>query len=262
MTEHIDILDESETLRRPFLGSLALHLAVAGSLAFLGWWSARGHEEFGDPNATGGAIGVTVVSSIPMPNRVGPRNPLANESDSQVPQPLPKKRVQQKEVEDKNAVLIKSRKAAPRTPADVAASRQRYRPEDVDRPNQVYSNVGQSVASPLYAATGSGGVGSRPGSILGARFGWYEQLVRERIAKAWQTSNIDGRIRSAPIVIVTFDIARDGSVRNLQTLQSSGISALDFSAQRAVLEAAPFPALPSGYERDSARCEFWFELKR
>ncbi len=261
MTGHIDILDEPETLRRPFLSSLVLHVGVVSMLAFLSWWSNRGREAFGEPNATGGAVGVTVVNSIPMPNRVGPRNPVANESESQVPQPPPKKQAQQKQIEDKNAIALKSRKA-PRKLSDVAASRQRYRPEDVDRPNQLYSTAGQAVASPLYAATGSGGVGTRPGSILGVRFGWYEQLVRQRVASAWHTAEIDARLRTAPIVIVTFDIMRDGSVRNLQTLQGSGISALDFSAQRAVLEAAPFPPLPAGYERNSAHCEFWFELKR
>jgi TonB family protein len=45
-------------------------------------------------------------------------------------------------------------------------------------------------------------------------------------------------------------------------MQRSGNPTLDYSAQRAVLEAAPFPPLPAGFERDSARVEINFELKR
>jgi outer membrane biosynthesis protein TonB len=45
-------------------------------------------------------------------------------------------------------------------------------------------------------------------------------------------------------------------------MQGSGNRTLDYSAQRAITEAAPFPPLPQGYERDSAQIEFWFVLKR
>ena len=55
---------------------------------------------------------------------------------------------------------------------------------------------------------------------------------------------------------------RDGSVRDVHIGQSSGIGALDYSCQRAILESAPFEPLPSGFERTSAHIEFWFQLKR
>jgi len=37
---------------------------------------------------------------------------------------------------------------------------------------------------------------------------------------------------------------------------------LDYSAQRAVYEASPFPHLPDAYDRNDATVEFWFELRR
>jgi TonB family protein len=55
---------------------------------------------------------------------------------------------------------------------------------------------------------------------------------------------------------------RDGSVKNFRILQRSGNSELDYSVQRAILEASPFPPIPLGYDKDSAHVEFWFELKR
>ena len=44
--------------------------------------------------------------------------------------------------------------------------------------------------------------------------------------------------------------------------QRSGILTLDNSAQRAILNAAPFPPLPAGFDRDAAQIEFRFQLKR
>ena len=59
-----------------------------------------------------------------------------------------------------------------------------------------------------------------------------------------------------------FVIQRDGSVRDIRLAKASGVSALDFSAQRAIQEASPFPKLPDQFDKDSAAIEFWFELKR
>jgi TonB family protein len=62
--------------------------------------------------------------------------------------------------------------------------------------------------------------------------------------------------------VATFDILQDGSVRGFSLLQRSGISSLDYSVQRAIQEASPFPPLPPGFDRSSAKVELWFELKR
>jgi TonB family protein len=44
--------------------------------------------------------------------------------------------------------------------------------------------------------------------------------------------------------------------------QSSGNTALDRSAIRAVLDAAPFPPLPAGFPRSDAQIELNFQLRR
>jgi protein TonB len=63
-------------------------------------------------------------------------------------------------------------------------------------------------------------------------------------------------------VIITFDIQRDGSVRNAKVAQRSGNSTLDYSALRAVMDAAPFPPLPSDFDRNEANVELQFQLQR
>jgi len=43
--------------------------------------------------------------------------------------------------------------------------------------------------------------------------------------------------------------------------QTSGVLAVDLSAQRAVMDAAPFPALPPGFTRNDAQIQLRFELR-
>jgi protein TonB len=186
---------------------------------------------------------------------------VANDTESQVPPPpKPEPKPQQKEP-DADAIELQNLRKKDELRRK-QAQQSRYTPPQAQRPNQVYSSAGAAISSPLYGATGSGGVGLGSGNPFGSRFGYYAALVKERVAQRWQTAGVDPRLQTAPPVIVTFDIRRDGSVANIRILQRSGNPQLDYSCQRAILDAAPFPALPAGFERNSANIEFWFQLQR
>jgi len=107
-------------------------------------------------------------------------------------------------------------------------------------------------------------VGIGNSSPFGEQFGWYANLIRDKVARSWRTADIDPRLHSAPPVTVTFTINRDGSVpvASVRVAQKSGNPALDYSAQRAILDAMPFQALPAQFPRNSADIEFVFELRR
>jgi protein TonB len=226
--------------------------------------AVTGHGEmWGDLNSGGpGSIAINVVNKIPLPARSGIVNPLANDTESAVPTPPPAPKPQrQAPPEEPDAVPIKSR-TRPK-PSEVARSAQNtWRAKQQERPNQLYSQSGQALVSPMIGQTGSGGVGVGLGSPFGNRFGNYVMILRQKVAEKWHTAEVDPRIRTAPPAIVTFDLMRDGSVRSVRIAQSSGNSVLDYSAQRAMYDASPFPPLPAAYERNSATIEFWFELRR
>lgn len=263
MSPHVDILEQPESLGKPLLGSLALHAAAFGTLLFWGVVLTGQHETWGDANSGGpGSVAINVVNKIPLPSRSGIVNPLANPTESAVPTPPPAAKAQRRAPpEEPDAIPIKSR-AHPR-PSEVARSAQNtWRAKQVDQPNQLYSQAGQALVSPMIGQTGSGGVGFGQGSPFGNRFGNYVTVLRQRVAEKWRTGDVDPRIHTLPTAIVVFDLMRDGSVRNVHIAQSSGNSVLDFSAQRAIYEASPFPPLPAGYERNDATVEFWFELRR
>jgi periplasmic protein TonB len=138
-----------------------------------------------------------------------------------------------------------------------------WRAKQQYQPNQLYSQSGPALVSPMMGQVGSGGVGVGQGTPFGNRFGNYVMILRQRVAEKWRTNDVDPRIHTLPTpAIVTFDLNRDGSVSNVRIAQSSGNPAMDYSAQRAIYDASPFPGLPAAYERNSANIEFWFELRR
>jgi protein TonB len=261
----VDILDQGESLGKPLLLSTLLHSVVLAAILAVGLAGNRPSELWGNPNSLGGSsVGINPVSQIPLPSRGGPLNPLANDTESTVPAPPAPKPVVKSESKrasepPQDAVTLKSKaKSQPARPQPAARSKL-----DVPQsPGQLYSSTGRALSSPMVGQTGSGGVGIGPGGAFGARFGYYRDLLEQAIARRWRTNDVDPRLRTAPPVIVTFTIRRDGSISDVRVEQSSGNRALDYSAQRAIFEAAPFPPLPAGYERNEARIEVQFELQR
>jgi len=258
---HVDILQQRESLRRPLLGSVVFHATVAGLLLLGSWLESRGRIQWGDPKGSGGVFGITPVSQLPLPARGGLVNPVANDTESSVPLPPRTKPTpaQPRPAPAEDAVTLKSRSAKART----STSQQRYRSLTEERPHQLYSTEGQALSTPMFGGqAGSGGVGVGANSPFGNRYGYYLEILRRRVAEKWRTADVNPRLTSAPPAIVSFEIQRDGTVRGISLLQRSGDATLDYSAQRAIQEAGPFPRLPAGFERSSATIEFWFYLKR
>lgn len=257
---HADILDERESLGRPLVGSIVLHVAVLGTLFVTAYTSEKSKVRWGVENAGGGPASVAVnpVNSIPLPQRSGRVNPLANDSESQLPQ-IPKNEPKVKEkAPEPDAIPIKSR--IKHHPAPEAAVQNRYRPETVTRPNQVYSHDAPALTSPMFAKSGSGQIGVGPNGPLGTMCGAYASQIQQLVASKWHTSDIDARLTHAPPVIFSFNLHRDGTFDGLRQKESSGNYQIDTSAQRALAEITQFPPITCG--SNGGVIEFWFELKR
>jgi len=256
---HADILDQHESLRGPFKGALALHVGVIGGLAVYTWMA--GHREaFGDPNAGGAAVGIDAVKSIPLPHS-GPENPVAHDTKSELPQePAKQERAKKEPPPPKNAVELKS-KTAKQLRAKVEPQRHFKSFEDLD-PNKLRSQQAPAASDPMYSVAGAGRVGAGMNTTLGTRFGAYAQQIRDLVARKWHPGDVAANIRSAPRVVATFELMRDGSIGKPSILESSGVQALDFSVQRAILDASPFPPFPQSLEGKSTTVTFTFELNR
>jgi protein TonB len=265
VTAHVDILESRESLRKPVLVSLAAHAAAFLSLAVFTHLGTHAGVLWGDPHALGGgsSVGITAVRQIPLPYRAGQTNPLANDTESRVPLP-PKPEVKKTRPPEPDAISIRGRKKPEKKESKWARTeRQTYRPLTPERPNQLYSGAGQALSSPMFGAQmGQGGVGVGAGGAFGQRFGAYRDLLEQIVGRHWHTDDVNPRLQTAPPVVVTFDLMRDGSIRDVRIEQSSGDYTLDNSAKRAIYDSAPLPPLPAGFDRNSAHIEFWFQLKR
>jgi len=257
---HAEILDERESLSRPFLGSIVLHAAVLGTLFVTAYTSEKSKVRWGVENAGGGpaSVAVTPVNSIPLPQRSGRVNPLANDSQSQLPQ-IPKNEPKVKEkAPEPDAIPLKSRTKHHTAPE--ATVRNPYRPETVTRPNQVSSHDAPALKSDMFAKAGSGQIGVGPNSPLGTLCGAYASQIQQLVASKWHTSDIDARITRAPPAVFSFNLHRDGTFDGLRQKESSGNYQIDISAQRALAEITQFPPITCG--SNGGAIEFLFELKR
>jgi protein TonB len=258
MVAHAEILDRPEPLARPFWVSLTMHVVVLGSLTVSA--VVHPHLKIGSPTGGGmGAFMVNPVASIPLPNQGGRENPVANDTKSQVPTPpTPKEKtkpIPKVKAPLPDAIPLKSEKAQTKRQSEVQPQPNKFRDQQKYNDSQIYSDSGQRASSSIYQMPGGGGVGLGDNSPFGEQFGAYANEVRNIIAQNWKPLKTAG----TPAVVVTFTIQRNGSITNVKLSRSSGNQSLDFSAQRAVLDAT-LPPLPPNFPRNQADVDLRFEL--
>jgi TonB family protein len=225
---------------------------------------------WGEGSDASGAATIRLVSSasVPLPpptiattNRVANEEPGLHYSEADKPQrvPIPDKAI---ELPGRDV----RRKPAKEPPPQREETRL-YKPEkELPVQNEIPMGAGGPAQGPFGAfqkEAGSGGFHFDPSSgDFASRFGWYVTAMRNRISSNWLQGTVDPYIRSAPRVFVTFQILRDGQIVNAQMTASSGISSLDRSVLRAVLDSNPMPTLPPEYRGSNVAVEFYFDFRR
>lgn len=247
---------------KPLLISLVFHGLMVASVFLTAFYPFRRGGSWGTGIGGEGAISVTVVRSLPG-----------------IPLPSPDAQTLSKTV-DLTKGLYKS-EPKPKVKEPEATRLPKFEKEKPERYRSRPSRVDEVKEPPLVGAIpyGQGGapalpygqfqVGSTSAGMdfggeggFGEKFPWYVEAVRRRISSNWLISTIDPSIQWAPRVILTFEIARDGSVLNLQFLRRSGLPTVDQAALRAVQDSSPMDRLPSEYRGSRVSVEFWFDFRR
>jgi protein TonB len=260
MASHADILERSEPLALPFWASLAMHVVLIGGIAVSAIVEHSHHLNMGSP--TGGRFGsvtVSPVNSIPIPNRGGAENPVANDTQSQVPTPpVPKKPEKAKPAPKvpENAIPLKVDRAPKKQAPEPAQQPNKFRDQQKYSDSQLYSTSGQRMSSSTFQIQGGGAVGLGDSSPFGEQYGAYANSIRDIIGRNWRP--VDQHM-GAPSVVITFTILRNGSVDKPKVSTSSGNMTLDNSALRAVMDAQ-LPPLPTGFPRPQADVQMRFEV--
>ena len=93
------------------------------------------------------------------------------------------------------------------------------------------------------STTGSGsGIGVE-GGVLGAHAPWYLVQLHDKIAANWRPPPVIGRDGQA-LAKFHFVLQADGSVQQVEALESSGARNYDMSGMRAIYNSSPLPPIP------------------
>ncbi len=262
MAANAEIFFEHDRWGHTLAWSGALHITVAGSILLYAVIVPGSRGEGWGAGGGGDAIGVTLVSTVPLPaSPVQTQNVLANESKG-LTQSLPKE-----EEKEPDAIPIPEKDSKKKPKPETSASKRKPQPEPVEEANNVVPfGQGGPVSGPYgnFSAGGAkGGFGvTGGGGDFGTRYAWYVRVIQQKISENWLKYEVDPRIRNANRVYLLFDVGRDGSPRNVQIEQSSGVPSLDQSAVRALQRIDTFGPLPSDYSGNKISIEWWFDLNR
>jgi periplasmic protein TonB len=256
-----EIFFEHDQWGRNLTRSVLLHVAVTGAILLYTTLAPGGQRGTWGAGGGGEAIGVTLVSTVPLPaNPAATENVLANESKG-LSQSLPQPRV-----EEPLAIPIPDKNAKTKPKPKTSATERKPPPEPVQETNVVPFGEGGPVSGPYGAFSAGGAKGgfgfTGGGGDFGTRFAWYVRVVQQKVSENWLKYEVDPRITDARRVYLTFEIHRDGRPTNIEIEQSSGVPSLDQSAVRALQRIDTFGPLPSDYAGDKVSVEFWFDYKK
>jgi protein TonB len=251
-------MPQPDPIGKYFAGSVGVHAAVIALAVLSGAWKFT-KNTWGSQQLSTGSVGISIVKTIPLPRKEAPENPLANDTDSDTPQaPAPVKMKAQVEAPDPKAIPIPEKIQRKVSPKQQSASNYRPKAEEY-RPNQVYSQTPQATSSKLYGMQGTQGIDVGPASVLGDKCGAYADVMRNLIAGKWNRADVNAS--PSQVAAITFTIAKNGSLSDVKISHPSGSFLLDSSAQRAVLESNPLPALTAPCDRNEATVELRFQLQ-
>jgi protein TonB len=260
MQADTEIFFEHGRLGKPLAWSVGLHVSFVGLMILFGVILPGRRGDVWGAGGGGEAIGVSLVSNIPLPaSQVPTQNVVANESKGlSKSQPIEK-------VEEPDAIPIPDKSTKVKPKPVTSASKAKPQPQAEEPSNEVPFGQGGPVSGPYgtFSANGAkGGFGVQGGGgDFGSRYAYYVQGIQRRITENWLRYEIDPTIRQANRVYVTFDISRSGQPSNVQIEQSSGVPSLDNSALRTVQRVDSFGSLPPEYSGSKVSVEFWFDYK-
>lgn len=264
MDRAADIYSDENGWTQPLAWSTVFHAAFIGSMfLYAGFFAGEHGENWGGTGGGGGAMSATLVSNaaVPLPRpEVETENVLANESKG-LAESLPKEveppTPEAIPIPDKTSKKVNER-AKPTEPPK--------KPQQPVASNQIPFGQGGPVSGPFGTFNSGGAKGgfgfTGGGGDFGSRYGWYVNVVRQKVSENWLKYEVDPSISTARRVYITFDISRAGEPGNVRVEQSSGIPSLDISAVRAIQRIDTFGPLPPDYSGSKVSVEFWFDYRR
>jgi protein TonB len=259
--------------------SLALHLAIVGSIALYAFIHAHIRHTSWGANETQGAIEAMLVSNapaIPLPQDLSPTpSVLATPTPSVAPapaEPQPKS-VQQPEPDAVPIPIKEPPKSAPpkkvaqdqpppkpqpRQPIDSRANRYPS-PVQTPRDRATYGEAAPQTSSSMSVNQGPNNPVNIKGGDFGSQFPYYVDIIKRTVARNWYQQEVQPSTPAGTRVFLNFSVARDGTPSNIHVESPSGSPSLDTSCLRAVQRVETFGPLPTSYNQNSISVEYYCE---
>lgn len=159
---------------------------------------------------------------------------------------------------NKKAYASKSEISAKKQPAKKASAKPAplAAPSVLDDENSTAKDASGSDSSSKEGAFEGGNIQT---DFANFPYPWYITQVRNSLWIEWEKRRPAGNTLSA---LVSFAIARDGKIKNLQVDRKSGDDTFDFAASSAVINAGPFAPLPMYYEKDELTVSVEFKQEK
>ena len=228
--------------------SIVLHLVLAGADLAAAWIHYRG-SEWGSQGATAGAIQATMVASLPLPPKQRELDTGVLTSDAPSAAPVTAK--EKTEAPARDAVPIPEKITKPVKTAEKSQRAPPKHPQPAPQ-QPTKAQTGETAGIRIPQSTLDMRNGSASTTVqdrnFGVQYAWYVNIVNQKVARNWFTSEADPQASLGRSVSIVFDIDRDGKPSNPRVEKKSGSPTLDMSAIRAVqrVQDEGFGPLPAG----------------
>jgi len=240
---------QDQSLRQFLIYSIIMHTSVAVVIAVSAYIQFRDNRWGGIGGELGGTkVSLVSAAGVPMPKEtvvteskaVDPTKGLYKEEPPKPPEP--------KTDATKIPKFEKEKPLPPSRPSRTLENKTAI-PENA----VPYGKSGNPDLPTGYSQTPGGGssgvsVQGAGGADFATRYGWYIAATKRRVEPNWNTLFLPPAVRNTLHCVITFTILRDGTIKNLRVLQSSGNSAFDTSGLRAIQSSVPFAPLPSDWK--------------
>jgi periplasmic protein TonB len=262
---------EKPSFGAPAIGSLALHVGIAGAFLALAYINGHLHRDMWGSNEKQGAIQATLVSNapaIPLPQVVPPTpNVLATETPSPAPAPeAPQPKAAP--VPDEKAIPIPvkqppkvkeppkkqaAEKPSPKPPTNEKAA-QHPQPTPTQPNRAQYGQGAPQMARSMASNQGPQSPVQIKGGATGFQYGWYVEVITRKVRQNWYPSEAPPGTETD----VSFVVDRSGHPSNVRIEKSSGNASYDSSGVRAVQRVDTFGPLPAGYNQSTLIVTYTF----
>ena len=177
----------------------------------------------------------------------------ATSSKTQVKAPAPAEQALVKTAPEKTS------KKAYVSKTEISTKKQDKKKTPAAAPLETPSVLADEESAPETSAEGEFNGGNITTDFANFPYPWYITQVRNSLWVEWEKRRPAGSELSA---LVSFAIARDGKIKDLEVERSSKDDSFDFAATSAVINAGPFAPLPMYYEKDELTVSVEFKQEK